>query len=120
MAYEQRDNSGSLFKNDPDKRRSDNSPEYGGKVMIDGRMYFINGWIKDGAKGKFFSLSFKLMDQQPGQSQPQATRDYGAPRRQQQSAPQPQQSQQNGQRQGKYVPQHGVPDDEIPFIYNHL
>jgi len=38
MAYEQKDNSGSLFKND--RMTSDKSPEYKGTVLIDGVEYF--------------------------------------------------------------------------------
>lgn len=113
MAWEQRDNSGALFKRSEDERKSERSSQYSGKVMVEGREYYIDAWIKDGQKGKFFSLSFKPIN---GGAQARApeTRDYGAPRRQQQSAPH-KPEQQNGQRQSRYVPQHGVPDEEIPF-----
>jgi len=56
MAYEQRDNSGSLFKNTYKQR--DNQPDYTGNGMIDGVEYRISSWVKEGQKGKFFSLSF--------------------------------------------------------------
>lgn len=63
--YEQRDNSGTLFKND--KREAETHPHAKGKAMIDGVMYWVSAWTKDGAKGRFQSLSFKRMDRQPGE-----------------------------------------------------
>jgi hypothetical protein len=63
MVYEQRDNSGTLFKNER-KVDGDNKPNMTGKAMIDGVMYFFDAWTKDGAKGKFQSVSFKRMDTQ--------------------------------------------------------
>lgn len=68
MAYEQRDNSGSLFKND--KKETDNHPNATGKAMIGGVMYYVSAWTKDGAKGKFQSLAFKPID---GASAPAST-----------------------------------------------
>ncbi len=65
MAYEQRDNSGTLFKNER-KTEGDNKPNMTGKAMIDGVMYFFDAWTKEGAKGKFQSVSFKRMDKQDG------------------------------------------------------
>ena len=61
MAYEQRDNSGSLFKNTYKQR--DNQPDYTGNVMVGGVEYRISSWIKDGQRGKFFSLSFTPKDE---------------------------------------------------------
>lgn len=55
-------NSGSLFKNE--NRTTDKHPEYSGSAEIDGVQYWISAWVKDGQKGKFFSLSFKPKDQQ--------------------------------------------------------
>lgn len=53
----QRDNSGVLFKND--RKEADNHPDYEGRCMIDGKEFWMKAWIKDGAKGKFMSFSFK-------------------------------------------------------------
>lgn len=61
MAYEQRDNSGSLFKNER-KEEGDNKPHMTGKAMIDGVMYFFDAWTKEGQKGRWQSVSFKRMD----------------------------------------------------------
>ncbi len=60
MAYEQRDNSGTIFVND--RKETDKHPDRTGTAMIDGVMYYVSGWIKEGQKGKFMSLAFKRKD----------------------------------------------------------
>ena len=58
MAYEQRDLSGSLFRND--KREKDTHPNLTGTVMIGGVEYWASGWTKERSNGeKWISLSFK-------------------------------------------------------------
>lgn len=57
MAYEHRDGSGSLFKND--KKGNDKAPDYRGDLMIGGTLYELATWIKEGKNGKFMSLSAK-------------------------------------------------------------
>lgn len=64
MAYEMRDNSGSLFKNED--RQKDTHANARGSAVIDGVHYFMDAWTKDGEKGKWQSLSFKKKDKQPG------------------------------------------------------
>jgi len=54
-------NSGTLFKNDLEGK-SENFPGYGGSLDVNGEQYWISAWVKDGAKGKFFSLSIKPKD----------------------------------------------------------
>jgi hypothetical protein len=57
MAFEKRDKSGAIFKND--KATSDKAPGYTGYVLINNTEYELSAWVKDGKKGKFFSLSVK-------------------------------------------------------------
>ena len=78
MAYEQRDNSGSLFKND--RKEKDNHPDYKGTCMVGGVEMWMSAWLKTGANGtKFMSFSFQPKDQQqaparqtPARQAPQA------------------------------------------------
>lgn len=67
MAYEQRDNSGSVFVND--RKETAKHPDRTGTAMIDGVMYYVSGWIKEGAKGKFMSLAFKRKEAEQSISQ---------------------------------------------------
>jgi hypothetical protein len=69
MAYEQKDMSGALFKND--KREKDSHPHAKGSALIDGVEYWVSAWTKEGSKGKFQSLSFqrKEQKQQPTKQQ---------------------------------------------------
>jgi hypothetical protein len=57
MSYQQRDNSGSLFKVE---QKRENGPDYSGKCMVGGAMYYFDAWIKkpEGKKA-FMSFSFK-------------------------------------------------------------
>jgi hypothetical protein len=57
MSFKQRDNSGTLFKNE--KKSQDNQPDYDGTVLVGGVEYRIAAWIKAAETGrKFMSLSF--------------------------------------------------------------
>lgn len=86
-------NRGALFKND--RKTKDSQPGYTGSLNIEGVEYFMDAWVKDGKSGKFFSVSVKRKDKQPG----------GAP--QQQQSPQ----------QGRQAPPQASYDDmnEPPF-----
>jgi hypothetical protein len=50
-------NSGALFKNHD--KADPKHADYNGSINVDGTDYWINGWIKEGARGKFLSLSVK-------------------------------------------------------------
>lgn len=65
MAYELRELSGSLFKND--KKETEKHPNMTGSALIDGVEYFVSGWTKEGNKGKWISLAFKPKDAKPKQ-----------------------------------------------------
>jgi len=58
MAYEPKDGSGALFKND--KGGNEARPDYRGDLMLNGVQYEISSWLKTAQNGnKFMSLSVK-------------------------------------------------------------
>jgi len=68
MAYEMKENTGSLFKNE--KATSENHPGYTGKVLIGGVMYWQSAWLKEANGKRYFSQSFKPVEAaQPDASQ---------------------------------------------------
>jgi hypothetical protein len=76
LAYEQKDNSGTLFIND--RKESDKHPDRTGTALIDGVSYWVSGWVKQGAKGPYMSVSFKRRDIQKGtQPSPRDNADMG-------------------------------------------
>lgn len=54
MAYEQKANTGTIFKND---KKADNHPDYRGQINVNGKLLDIALWVKNGQKGQFFSAS---------------------------------------------------------------
>lgn len=61
MGYEQKDMSGSLFKND--KKEKDSHPNAKGTAKIDGVEYWVSAWTKKDKNGNpWQSLSFKRKD----------------------------------------------------------
>ena len=65
MAYEQRDDSGSLFKNSEKTAANPNWADYQGKLMVDGKLYYLSAWLKESAGGvKFMSLATKPVETQ--------------------------------------------------------
>jgi hypothetical protein len=81
MAYEQKDNSGSLFKND--KREKDTHAHAKGTALIDGVEYWVDAWTNEARDGsKYQSLKFKRKEAGVGQRQQPAqsySRDPDAP-----------------------------------------
>lgn len=62
MSYEQRDLSGTLFKNE--HKEKETHADYKGTCMVDGVEYWMNAWIKKGKNGSFMSIAFKAKDRQ--------------------------------------------------------
>lgn len=62
MAFEQKDNTGSLFKND--RKEKETHPDYKGTVRIGGVEYWQSAWVKDVNGRKYFSQSFTPKEQQ--------------------------------------------------------
>jgi len=60
--YQQKDNSGALFKND--KKETDSHPDYKGSAMIDGSDYWVSGWINVSNAGtKYMKFSYSPKEQ---------------------------------------------------------
>lgn len=74
MAYELRDGQGTLFKND--KREKDSHPHAKGTALIGGVEYWVSAWTKEGAKGKFQSLSFQPKEARAEQKPAPKTSSY--------------------------------------------
>ena len=55
MAYVPKEGSGSLFKND--RKTTETHPDYTGSIMVNNREHYLSAWVKEGTKGKFFSVS---------------------------------------------------------------
>lgn len=63
MAFEQKELSGSLFKND--KREKDTHPHATGSALIGGVEYWVSAWTKTDKNGnKWQSLAFKPKEKQ--------------------------------------------------------
>lgn len=87
-------NRGVLFVND--RKEKDTHPDRKGTINIEGREFWLSGWIKENDRGKFLSLSV-------------TPKDEGGNR---------QQGQQPGQRPAPYTGKPDVDtgdDDDIPF-----
>jgi hypothetical protein len=72
MAYETRDLTGTHFKND--RKEKDSHPGYTGTAIINGEEFWISAWVKEGSKGKFFSLAFKPKEQRQADPQQSSRR----------------------------------------------
>jgi uncharacterized protein (DUF736 family) len=66
MAFEQKELQGSCFPND--KKGNEKAPDFKGKCLIKGQLYYLAGWNKEGANGqKYSSLKFSLPKPKEGQ-----------------------------------------------------
>lgn len=70
MTYDNTDR-GVLFKND--RKNSDSQPDYKGNINVGGVEYWLSAWVKEGAKGKFMSLSVTQKEAQQRPPAQQAT-----------------------------------------------
>lgn len=59
MSY---DNTNRWTLNKNDRKEKDSHPDYKGSINVGGVDYWLDGWIKDGANGKFISGSIKRKD----------------------------------------------------------
>ena len=75
MAY---DNTNRWTLNKNDRKAQDNHPDYKGQINVDGVDYWLDGWIKESANGKFISGSLKPKEQrqQPQGYAPQQSAGY--------------------------------------------
>lgn len=61
MAYEQKDLTGSLFKNE--RKEKDSHPDYKGNALLNGVEHWVDAWINESKGGtKYMSLKFKPKD----------------------------------------------------------
>ena len=63
MSYDNT-NSGALFKND--KKKKPEHPDRQGKLNVDGKDYWLSGWLKQDKNGNpYLSLAVKPVEQKP-------------------------------------------------------
>ena len=61
---------GLLHLNDPDNKRSERSPDMGGKVTQDTKPYKLGMWAQESEKGQpYTSMSFREIEEQPDYSE---------------------------------------------------
>lgn len=65
MAY---DNTNRWTLNKNDRKQQDSHADYQGKINVEGKDYWLNGWIKDGPNGKFISGTIKAVGEQQRQA----------------------------------------------------
>jgi len=69
MAFQQKLNTGSLFKNH--EKESERDRDYSGTINVDGREYWVSGWARTSKAGsRYLSLSLKAKVQQATSKNP--------------------------------------------------
>ncbi len=62
MAYEHKENKGSIFTNE--KKEKDTHPDYTGQANVNGTVYNVSAWINESKTGKkYFGLAFSIPKQ---------------------------------------------------------
>lgn len=97
MAYQHKENTGSLFKNE--KKEKDTHPNMTGTALIGGVEYWVSAWTNDGQKGKWQALAFKPKEESKPQAQPRAQQSMGRGRMD----------------EGNRKAREAMEDDSIPF-----
>jgi hypothetical protein len=70
MAYEQKPNTGAIFKND--KKGNEKAPDYKGSINVEGEDLDIALWLTESKKGeKFFSV--KIQEKRKPEPKPEKT-----------------------------------------------
>jgi hypothetical protein len=68
MAFEQKPNTGALFKND-DRTEENNQPYYRGSFNVDGREFWLSAWLQTSQAGKrYMALALKPKNTDTAQS----------------------------------------------------
>ena len=56
-------NRGALFKNT--RKEKETHPDYNGSINVGGVEYWLSAWLKEGQKGRFFSMSVQPKEPKP-------------------------------------------------------
>lgn len=105
-AFEQRELSGTLFRND--YKKSSNQPDYRGTSKVDGIEYEMSAWVKKAKNGNdFFSIAFQVKEDREANSSSAAPKSISTPPMQKTSTT-------TAPARGSY-PEPSDFDDDIPF-----
>lgn len=65
MPFEQKENSGALFKNE--RKQKETHPDFTGTINVAGASFRLSGWSRQSKKGtKFISLAIKPDEREQG------------------------------------------------------